>query len=214
MERPIVHVVDDDNALRESILRLLQAADLEARGYGSTGEFLLQRPIDGHGCLLLDVLLPGPSGIELFEVLNAQGIALPVVIMTGHADIAACAAIMRAGAVDYLVKPVEPTILLAAVHEALALDRRRRALQRQRLELQTLFSTLSPREMQVFEMIASGRLNKQIATDLGIAERTVKAQRASLMAKLQVTSAAELGRFAERLSLVSEGATGPHRPAQ
>ena len=203
MTPPLIHVVDDDEAVRSALLRLLTAAGHEARGYESTGDFLLQPLTDRPGCLLLDLQMPGPSGIELQEELLRRGIGLPVVFLTGRADIETSVRAMKSGASDFLTKPVDSATLLAALRRALALDAERRAANGEATRLRALFESLTPRERQVFDRVAKGRLNKQIADDLGIAERTVKLQRSQVMTKLQCGSAAELGRFAERLQQLS-----------
>jgi FixJ family two-component response regulator len=204
--KPMVHVVDDDESLRTALLRLLKGSGFEAIGYGSTGEFLLHHPPDRHGCILLDIYLPGgPSGLELNAVLKNQGIHLPVVFMTGHADVASSVAAMKSGAIDFLEKPIVPEALLDAVAKALVHDASARSERHERAELRAAVSRLSERERQVFESIASGQLNKQIAAGLGVTERTIKAQRASIMSKLGVNSVAELGRFAERLRAFERG---------
>jgi RNA polymerase sigma factor (sigma-70 family) len=204
--KPIVHVIDDDESLRTALLRLLIGSGFEATGYGSTGDFLLRHPPDRHGCVLLDIYLPGgPSGLELNKVLKDQGIHLPVVFMTGHADVASTIAAMKDGAIDYLEKPITPEALLDAIARALEHDATARGERRERAELRAAFSALSDRERQVFDLIVSGKLNKQIAAEFGVTERTVKAQRASIMAKLSVNSVAELGRLAERLRTLGDG---------
>jgi FixJ family two-component response regulator len=196
---PLIHVVDDDDSLRTALLRLLEAAGYEARGYASTGDFLLDPPADRPGCVLLDVRMPGPSGLDLQEALKRRGVALPVVFLTGHANVADSVRAMKAGAVDFLTKPVERHTLLDAIKRALASDALQRAARESEAQLRERFSSLTPREREVFERIVAGLLNKQIADELGIAERTVKLQRAHLMEKLGVTSAAELGGLAEQL---------------
>jgi FixJ family two-component response regulator len=202
---PLIHVVDDDESMRGALLRLLGAAGYEARGYKSAGEFLLHPHPDRPGCLLLDVQLPGPSGLDLQAALSRQGISLPVVFLTGHGTVAAGVAAMKDGAVDFLEKPVERAALLDAIQRALARDSAQREARDETAALRARFATLTPREREVFGHIVAGRLNKQIAATLGIAERTVKAERAQVMAKLEVGSAAELGRLAERLRLLSDG---------
>ena len=197
---PLIHVVDDDEPLRTALLRLLGASGFEARGYASTGDFLLNRGADRHGCILLDMRMPGPSGLELHAALEQQGIALPVVFLTGHADVASSVRAMKSGAVDFLAKPVERDVLLDAIGRALAKDTIARAESDEAGRLRARFAALTAREREVFDAIVSGKLNKQIADDLGIAERTVKANRAQLMVKLGANSAAQLGRFAERLA--------------
>jgi RNA polymerase sigma factor (sigma-70 family) len=202
---PLIHVVDDDESMRNALLRLLAAAGFEARGYASAGEFLIQPPLDRPGCLLLDVRMPGPSGLDLQAALSRQGVALPVVFLTGHGDVASSVSAMKTGAVDFLQKPVERAALLDAIQRALARDAAQRAAREEAKALNARLASLTPREREVFTHVVAGRLNKQIAAALGIAERTVKAERAQVMAKLQVGSAAELGRLAERLKLLSPG---------
>lgn len=201
--KPLIHVVDDDEGLRTALLRLLSAAGFEARGYGSTGDFLLHPPPDRPGCVLLDVRLPGPSGLELQAALQRQGVTLPVLFLTGHADVASSVRAMKAGAVDFLTKPVERATLLDALQRALERDALQRASRDDADQLNTRFASLTPREREVFDCIVAGKLNRQIANELGIAERTVKAQRAQVMAKLDVSSAAQLGGLAERLRRLS-----------
>jgi FixJ family two-component response regulator len=196
---PLIHVVDDDDSLRTALLRLLAAAGYEAQGYASTGEFLLQPLPDRPGCVLLDVQMPGPSGLELQAALQRQGTALPVVFMTGHANVAASVQAMKAGAVDFLAKPVGRDTLLEALGRALAHDAAQRAARVEADQLRARFAALTPREREVFDRIVAGKLNKQIADELGTSERTVKSQRAQVMAKLDADSAAGLGALAERL---------------
>ena len=196
---PVIHVVDDDDSLRAALLRLIGAAGFEARGYASAGDFLLQPPPEGPGCLLLDLRMPGPSGVDLQTALQRQGIDLPVVFMTGYGDVASSVRAMKAGAVGFLTKPVERDALFDALHRALARDSAQRLVGAEAQELRERFESLRPWEREVFDRIVAGRLNKQIADELGISERTVKMERAQVMAKLGVGSAAELGRLAERL---------------
>jgi FixJ family two-component response regulator len=196
-------VVEDDDALRTALTRLLGASGYETRGYASAGEFLMQPLPERPGCLLLDLQLPGPSGLDLQEHLRGRGVTLPVVFLTGRADVPSSVRALKGGASDFLTKPVERDTLLSAVQRALAQDARHRESRAAAEQLQARFRLLSPREREVFERVVSGRLNKQIADDLGIAERTVKLQRAQVMAKLGVSSVAELGRLAERLDGLS-----------
>ena len=201
---PLIHVVDDDDSLRKALLRLITAAGFEGHGYASTGEFLLHPPPDRPGCVLLDLRLPGPSGLDLQEALHEHGIRLPVVFLTAHADVASSVRAMKAGAVDFLTKPVQREALFDAIERALAVDARDRASRNDAEALRARIATLTPRERQVFDRVADGKLNKQIANDLGVAERTVKLHRARAMEKLGVQSAAEFGRLAERLRRLSE----------
>lgn len=192
----LIHIVEDDESMRTALLELLRFAGYETLGYESTGDFLLHPPQDRPGCLLLDVRLPGPSGLELQAALQRQGVSLPVIFLTGHADVASSVRAMKAGAVDFLEKPVERAALLEAIERALARDATMRAAQESARSNDARLAVLTPRERQVFDRIVGGKLNKQIADELGISLRTVKAHRAQLMEKLGVGTAAELGRLA------------------
>jgi FixJ family two-component response regulator len=196
---PLIHVVDDDPSMRAALLRLLDAAGFDARGYSSTGEFLLQTLPERPGCLLLDLRLPGPSGLELQAALQQRDVRLPIVFLSGHANVAASVRAMKAGAVDFLTKPVKRDILLDAIGRALERDAMQRTARQKADLLRARFESLTERQRQVFERIVAGRLNKQIADDLGVAERTVKREREQVMVKLEASSAAELGRLAELL---------------
>jgi FixJ family two-component response regulator len=202
---PLIHIVDDDEPLRTALLRLLAASGFEARGYGSAGDFLLAPLPDRPGCVLLDVRMPGPSGLDLQVALRERAIQLPVIFLTGHADVPTSVRAMKTGAVDFLSKPVERDVLLEALGRALAVDAADRAERSGAAEIRARFATLTQREREVFELVVAGRLNKQIAGHLGIAERTVKADRAQVLSKLGVGSAAELGALAERLRTLEEG---------
>lgn len=199
MNATTIHIVDDDDSLRQALQRLLQAAGHQVRTYASAGEFLLQPPADQPGCVLLDLRMPGPSGLDLQDALARHGVLLPVVFLTGHGDLASGVRAMKAGAVDFLTKPVERDALLDAIGRALAADAARRTARGADEALRARFAELSPRELEVFEGVAAGLLNKQIAARLGVGERTVKAQRAQVMAKLGAGNAAELGAIAARL---------------
>jgi FixJ family two-component response regulator len=197
---PIVHVVDDDDSVRTGVVRLLQAAGYEARGYASAGEFLLGRSDrNAPGCVVLDVRLPGPSGLDLQEALARLAVPLPIVFLTGHGDIPMSVRAIKGGAVDFLTKPVSRDTLLAAVRTALARDAETRAARARVHALHARYETLTPREREVFAGVVGGRLNKQIAAELGTAERTVKAHRAQVMDKMQVASVAELVHIADQL---------------
>jgi len=207
-DKLVVHVVDDDDGFRIAVMRLLEAAGYAVRGYGSAGEFLIARRDDAPGCLLLDVNMPGPSGLQLQAALADQGVALPVVFLTGHGDVQGSVRAMKAGAVDFLEKPVEREPLLAAVREALARGAQARASGERLRGLRTRFESLTPREREVFAGVVAGRLNKQIAADIGAAERTVKAHRAQVLAKMGVGSVAELSRLATEMGLVPGAPSG------
>jgi len=193
---PLIHVVDDDESFRASLVDLLKAAGLEARDYASTGEFLLDRTPDRPGCLLLDMRLPGPSGLDLQAALQRQGNTIPIIFLTGHADVASGVLAMKGGAVDFLEKPVSRDALIEAIGRAVDRDRAARAARDALQRQQERLAVLTVREREVFERIVVGRLNKQIADELTISLRTVKAYRAHLMEKLGVATAAELGRLA------------------
>jgi FixJ family two-component response regulator len=196
---PLIYIVEDDASTRASLHRLLGAAGYEARAYGSTGEFLLDPLPDRSGCLLLDVRLPGPSGLELQAALQRQGVALPVIFLTGHADVASCLQAMKAGAVDFLEKPIEPKALLAAILTALARENSIRAARNEERKSRERLNSLSPRERQILDRVVAGKLNKEIAYELGISERTVKTDRSDIMAKLGAVSIAGLARQTEQL---------------
>lgn len=196
---PIVHVVDDDDDLRLALVRLLGAAGYETRAHSSAGAFLLAAPWPERGCLLLDLRMPGPDGLELQEALARQECALPVVFLTGHGDVTSSVRAMKAGAVDFLTKPVEREPLLGAIRSALGRNAREVAERNEVRTIRARFDRLSGREKEVFRQVVEGRLNKQIAGSLGTSERTVKAHRAHVMEKMGADSLADLVRKAERL---------------
>ena len=198
---PVIHVIDDDASMREALDRQLTALGFEVRQYASAGEFLLVWPVDTPGCLLLDVRMPGPSGLDLQIALGQRPDAPPVVFLTGYGDIPMSVLAIRRGAVDFLTKPVERETLVAAVNAALERDAERRASKRALREVRDSFDTLTERERMVFEQVVAGRLNKQIANRLSICERTVKAHRAHVMEKMRVHSVAELVQRAVQLEL-------------
>jgi FixJ family two-component response regulator len=199
-EKPIVHVVDDDDSLRKAVTRLLHAAGYDVRAYASAGDFALaSREKNKRGCVLLDVRMPGPSGLELQEALAREDEPLPVIFLTGHGDVPTSVRAMKAGAVDFLTKPIKRDVLLNAVRAALARDVRLHTSREQLRDIRMRFAKLTPREREVFDLVVAGRLNKQIAVELGMAERTVKAHRGQVMAKMQVTSVAELVHLADKM---------------
>lgn len=203
-EKAVVHVVDDDEAFRTGLMRLLEAAGYAARGYGSAGDFLVAHPGDAGGCMLLDVDLPGPSGLELQAALAERGRELPIVFLTGRGDVPGSVRAMKAGAIDFLEKPVEREALLGAVRDALEHGTEARASSDRLRALRASYESLTRREREVFAGVVGGRLNKQIAADIGAAERTVKAHRAKVLAKMGVGSVAALARIATDLGLVPD----------
>ncbi len=196
---PLIHIVDDDASLRQALQRLLAAAGYNVQAHASAGDFLLAAPGDAPGCLLLDLRMPGPSGLDLFESLRRHGLHQPVIFLTGHGDLSTGVRAMKAGAVDFLTKPVERDTLLQAVAAALDADARRRRSDAADAALHQRLDQLTQREREVFHLVAAGQLNKQVAHTLGISERTVKYERAQVMAKLGAGTAAELGRIAAQL---------------
>lgn len=199
----LVYVVDDDTSFRTAIERRLRIAGYEVETY-SSGQLLLDRvpAVEGPGCILLDVQMPGLSGLELQGRLIELGSILPIVFVTGHADTPTTVRAIKAGAEDFLTKPASSEQLIAAIERALA---RYESARSQRSKLDTilaLLATLTPRERQVFDLIVRGRINKQIAKELGMTERTVKAHRHEVMEKMRVHSLAELVSSAERLGLI------------
>ena len=204
-ETPLIYIVDDDQSMRASLQRLLTEVGFQTRVYGSTGEFLLDPLPDQPACLLLDVRLPGPSGLELQAALQRHNVEVPVIFLTGHANVASSVQAMKAGAVDFLEKPVEPDILFAAIRSALARGESRRAAHAAAEQRRKRLDLLTPQEREVFEGIVAGKLNKEIAHGLGISERSVKTRRAEVMAKLGVDSVAGLVREAEQLRGFSNG---------
>jgi RNA polymerase sigma factor (sigma-70 family) len=198
---PTVFLVDDDDAVRASISRFLTASGLHVRSFASAQELLADRDLDRPGCLLLDLKMPGIDGLELQEALNESASAHPIVFLTGHGSVGESVAAMKAGATDFLEKPAEPSELLATVKRAISLDARQRQEAQEIAALIRRLDRLTPRERQVFERVVAGRLNKQIAFELGVSEKTVKVHRGRVMDKMQVQSLAELARLAERLGI-------------
>jgi FixJ family two-component response regulator len=198
---PTVHVVDDDASMRRSLARLLGGAGHDVALYATAEELLAAAGPSLTGCILLDLRLPGASGLELQDRLAERGCSAPVVFLTGHGDVPASVRAMKRGAVDFLQKPVAADELLAAVASALARDAAARRHLGGLAELRALADTLSERQREVWLRVAHGQLNKQIAHDLGLVERTVKLHRAKAMEKLRARSTADLVRIAERLGL-------------
>lgn len=190
--KAVVHVVEDDEGLRQAVARVLSLLGFEVRQYQSAGEFLLVWPPGEPGCLLLDVCMPGPSGLDLQLALSKRADSPPVVFLTGNGDIPMSVLAIRRGAVDFLTKPFDRGQLLAAITAALQRDAENNQHKARREDLCKRFDTLTPKEKVVFSQVIAGRLNKQIAATLGTCERTVKAHRAHVMEKLQAHSVAAL----------------------
>ena len=198
---PNVHVVDDDPSYLKALSRLLRASGYTAQTYISVSEFLRRNDPESRGCIIVDLRMPGQSGLDLQERLAKSDSQMPVIFLTGHGDIPTSVRAMRDGAVDFLTKPVKKSDLFEAIERALARNREENERRARRRELQNRFDVLTPREREVMLHVIGGKLNKQIAFDLGTSERTIKAHRASIVDKLGVKSVAEMVRFAEELGI-------------
>jgi FixJ family two-component response regulator len=211
----IVHIVDDDASFRSSMGRLLRACGYAVETYESAEQLLTRLPDDpGVSCILLDIKMSGVGGPELQSRLNAVGSTHPIIFLTGHADIPMTVHVIKAGADDLLTKPVEKEVLVEAIERALARVRATHAKHEQLGPLRALVSHLTPREQQVFERVARGKMNKEIARELGTTERTIKAHRHQVMEKMKVTSLAELVMVAERLGVLGPGKTDEQPPLE
>src|ERR1700752_467737 len=199
-----VLVVDDDPDLRGSIGRLLRSLDLDAQLFASISEFLESAPPDGPTCLVLDVRLPGRSGLDLQRELAAANREIPIIFITGYGDIRMSVQAMKEGAIEFLTKPLRDDELLDAIQLGLARDRARRESEKALTALRERFGSLSPREREIMIQVAHGRLSKQIAHDFGISEPTVKVHRSHAMRKMNAHSLPEFGRMAAKLGLVPE----------
>jgi FixJ family two-component response regulator len=202
-ENPVVYVVDDDPSVLKSLERLLRSAGYEAKTFKSAVELLDFQHPDAPGCLILDVKMPELSGLELQENLAGREIAFPVVFLTGHGTVPMSVRAMKAGAVDFLQKPFLESDLLDIVSGAIATDRQAKQEQRELKELRERLKTLTPREYEVFGLVVTGMLNKQVAFDLGTSEKTIKVHRARIMEKMGAKSLADLVRFADKLGIRS-----------
>ena len=195
----VVHIVDDDESLRRALDSLFRSVDLGTKTYGSAREFLETKRDDRPGCLVLDVRLPGISGLEFQEQLADHGVHLPVVLITGHGDIPMSVRAMKAGAVDFLPKPFRDQDMLEAVTAAIERDRKRRTSDGDAAQVRDRYATLSPREQQVMMLVTTGKMNKQVAGDLGLSEITVKIHRGAAMRKMGARTLADLVRMADSL---------------
>jgi FixJ family two-component response regulator len=198
-ERAVVFVIDDDPSMRSALEDLVCTVGLEVRAFASPQEFLQSKPPDAPGCLVLDIRLPGMSGLTFQQELTKEGLGLPVIFITGHGDIPMSVRAMKAGAVEFLTKPFHDQDLLDAIHSAIERDRKRRREAVRVAELRERFATLSERERQIMTLVVIGRANKQIAAELGLSEMTVKVHRGQVMRKMQAGSLPELVRMADRL---------------
>ena len=198
-DAPIVFVVDDDPSVRSSLKFLLSTVGLHVESFDSSDAFLHKKPSDAPSCLVLDVRLPGLSGLDFQRELAARNARIPIIFLTGHGDIPMSVRAMKAGAVEFLTKPFRDQDLLDAVRIALERDRARREQDKEVMILQRRFDSLTSREQEVISMVVSGMLNKQIADELGTAESTVKVQRSRAIEKMQAESLVDLIRMIEKL---------------
>lgn len=201
LSKAVVHVVEDDDSVRRAIVRLLCCNGFDARSYSSAAEFLLAKREDAPTCIVLDVGLPGMSGMELHAALTENADSPPVVFLTGRGDIAMGVRAMKNGAVDFLSKPVKRDALVVAIQTALARDADDLARRHKHEHVRSRYEALTTREREVFARVAEGKLNKQIAVELGTSLRTVKFHRARVMEKMRVTTVADLVRAADALAL-------------
>jgi FixJ family two-component response regulator len=199
--KPIVLVVDDDDSLRRGLERLMRSVSLGVATFASAQELMRRLPPEGPACLVLDMRMPGMSGLELQQELEAAGLHLPIIFLTGHGTVPLSVRALKRGALDFLQKPVEDQVLLDAIHQALEWDRQTRAQKAEHARLQQRADTLTPREREVFGLVVTGLSNKEVATALGTSEKTVKIQRGKVMQKMSASSLVHLVRMADQLGL-------------
>jgi FixJ family two-component response regulator len=202
--QPSVVVIDDDPDIREALKSLLRSVGLQGRAFASVPEFLKSGRPEGPTCLVLDVRLPGRSGLDFQRELSAANIDLPIIFITAHADVAMSVQAMKGGALEFLTKPIRDQDLLDAIQLGLERDRARREGESALAALRERFETLTPREREVMTEVLKGRLNKQIAGDIGVSEVTVKAHRGQVMRKMKASSLLDLARMAEKLKLTPD----------
>lgn len=198
---PIVYLVDDEPSVLKALGRLLRSAGFEAKAYANPADFLEEHDPRRPGCLVLDLAMPGITGLELQQKLATLGSMLPTIFLTGNGDVHSGVKAMKEGAVDFLTKPVSDDDLLAAINQAIEQNRNLRKLKAARAEIENRLSRLTPREREVLLHIISGKMNREVAVDLGTAEKTIKVHRARIMEKVEVTSVAELVRLTEQAGI-------------
>ena len=201
---PVVFVIDDDTSMREALQSLFRSVGLRVEMFGSAPEFLQSNLPNVASCLVLDIRLPGVSGLDFQIELTEAGIHIPIIFMTGHGDIPMSVQAMKAGAVDFLTKPFRHQEMLHAVNRALAADRKRRTEEKTVSDLRVLLESLTPREREVLVLVTAGLVNKRIAAELGVSEITVKVHRSHVMRKMRTRSLAQLVRIADTLGICRE----------
>jgi len=199
--QPTVFIIDDDISVREGISDLLRSVGLTVQTYGSSQEFVSSNRLDARGCIILDLRLPGRSGLEFQQTLDELGIRLPVIFISGHGDIPISVRAMKSGAIEFLTKPINEQQLLDAVQAGIELDRVNHQDNALATELRARFDSLTPREREIMSLVVSGKLNKQIGFQVGLSEMTVKVHRSHVMQKMQAKSVVDLVRMADKLGV-------------
>jgi FixJ family two-component response regulator len=202
-DQSVIFIIDDDASVREALEDLLRSVGLGVESFASTQEFLKSKRPDAPGCIVLDVRLPGPSGLEFQRTLMKSGINLPVIFISGHGDISMSVQAIKAGAIDFLTKPLHEQKLLDAIQTGIERDRARRAEEKDIAQVKERFETLTPREQEVLMIVITGRPNKQIAAELTLSEMTVKIHRSQMMRKMRAKSLVDLVRMADMLKVSS-----------
>ena len=208
-DQPVVFVVDDDVSVRDALADLLRSVGLQVESFASAQEFLSSKRPNAPGCIVLDVRLPGQSGLEFQRTLTKSGILLPVIFVSGHGDISMSVEAIKAGAIDFLTKPLHEQKLLDAIQAGIERDRVRRGEEKSTAHLRERFNSLTPREREVFAIVVTGRQNKQIAAELKLSEMTVKIHRGQMMRKMGAKSVVELVRMSDALSAATDNSRAP-----
>lgn len=206
-QQPTVYVIDDDPSVRDGLDSLLRSVGYDTRAFASPRNFLASSRSEGPACIVLDVRMPDASGLDFQDELARMGYAIPIIFLTGHGDVPMSVRAMKAGAVEFLLKPFREQDLLDAIRQALEIDRIRLRKQAAEIDLHERFSTLTPREREVMALVARGLLNKQIAAEIGLSEITVKVHRGQAMRKMRADSVADLIRMADNLGLTNDKAS-------